>query len=261
MLTEKQIERYSRQISIGDIGEEGQMKLLSSKVLIIGAGGLGSPCALYLASAGTGTIGIADSDTVELSNLNRQILHFSSDINKNKVDSARDKVLSMNPGINVKTYDIRVNRENISALINDYDFIVDATDNFESKFLINDACVINGKSFSHAGVHRFGGQTFTYSPGHSCYRCLYSCPPENDDPPGNESGGIIGFVPGIIGSIQSGEAVRYILGTGDLLLDRILIFDGLRMDFRFMKTERDKHCPVCGDFPEIKNLSRWKFKL
>lgn len=254
MLSEKQLKRYNRQIIINDIGQEGQKRLLKSSVLIIGAGGLGSPAALYLAAAGVGRIGIADGDHVEISNLQRQVLYSTQDTGKKKVDSASEKISGLNPDVRVDAYHTTINNSNITGLIQKYDFIIDATDNFKSKFLINDACVINRMPYSHAGVLGFEGQTFTYLPGHACYRCIFSRPPEKGDVPEPVEAGIIGFVPGTIGAIQAGEAVRYFLGLGDLLCNRVLVFNGLNMDFKIMKISPDPDCPVCGINSIIKNL-------
>ncbi len=259
MLSEEQLKRYNRQIIIDEIGLKGQEKLLNASVLVIGAGGLGSPATIYLAAAGIGTIGIADSDIVELSNLQRQVLHHTSDLGKKKTESAKKKLAALNPGVTVNTYNFFVDSNNISGLISKYDFIIDATDNFKSKFLINDACVINSKAFSHAGVQGFEGQTFTYLPGHSCYRCIFSRPPDNGDVPEPAEAGVIGFVPGIIGTIQSGEAIKYLLGIGDLLLDKILVFNGSKYDFKIMNIKPDPECPVCGRNPVITNLKNWNY--
>ncbi len=254
MLSKDQIERYGRQIIIDEIGAEGQEKLFQSKIFIIGAGGLGSPVAIYLASAGVGTIGIADSDNVELSNLQRQVIHFTSDINRSKVDSAQDKISQMNPDVHVSTCCERISAQNIEELIVDYDFIIDCTDNFPAKFLINDACVLNQKPFSHAGVLKFQGQTFTYVPGNACYRCLFGEPPPEGDVPSTSEQGVVGITPGIVGTIQAAEALRYVLGVGDLLINRVLTIDGLTMDFRILKIKQDKNCPICGEQPSITKL-------
>ncbi len=254
MLSEKQVERYNRQILIKDIGSRGQEKLLQAKVLIIGSGGLGSPAAMYLAAAGVGIIGIADGDTVDLSNLQRQIIHSTSDLNRPKVDSAREKIESINPDTRILTYNERISAHNIKNLIMDYDFIIDCTDNFPAKFLINDACVLYQKPFSHAGVLKFHGQTFTYLPGNACFRCLFKELPSKEDVPASSEQGIIGVTAGIGGTIQAAETLRYILGIGDLLINRVLSFDGFIMEFRTLRIKRDKDCPVCGENPEITEL-------
>ena len=234
---EEQMARYQRHLVIDEIGMEGQQKLFDAKVLVIGAGGLGSPAALYLAAAGTGTLGIADPDQVELSNLQRQIMHTTDSLGKPKAESARRAVAAINPYAVVNVYKIFVDKDNI----------IDATDNFSSKFLINDACVKAGKPFSHAGVTRFQGQLFTYVPGNSpCYRCLFKePPPEGAVPTGNQAG-ILGAVCGVTGSLQAMEAVKYITGAGDLLTGRMLVFDALGMKFRTVKFQKDKDCNVCS---------------
>lgn len=242
----EQLERYSRHIVIKEIGIKGQEKLLNSKILIIGAGGLGSPAALYLAAAGAGTLGIADPDIVELSNLQRQIMHKTESIGKPKAESAKIAVKSINPGINVNIYKIFADKDNIAQIIKEYDFIIDATDNFTSKFLINDICVKEGKAFSHAGVTRFQGQLFTYVPGAPCYRCFFKEPPLEGAVEKGSKAGIIGAVCGVTGSLQAMEAVKYITGTGELLTGKFLIFDLLAMKFRTVKFKKDRDCVVCS---------------
>ncbi len=255
MLSEEQIERYSRHIILKEIGGKGQKKLLDGRVIIIGAGGLGSPIALYLAAAGVGTIGIADSDAVELSNLQRQIAHHTKDIGTPKVQSAREKIEAMNPDVRVVSYHARVNSANILDITEGYDFVIDATDNFAAKFLINDACVLSGKPFSHGGIQHFIGQTLTYVPGESaCYRCIFPDPPPRDALPTCSRAGVLGVLPGVIGVIQATEALKYLLGTGELLLGRILIYDALAMNFRTVQVRRNPHCPICGENPTIKEL-------
>lgn len=237
--------RYSRQIMLDEIGTDGQEKLLKSSVLIIGAGGLGSPAALYLAAAGIGTIGIADEDIVDLSNLQRQILHNVTDIGKAKISSAKTMVENLNPDVHINTYQVRIAEENILQIINEYDFVLDCTDNFTSKFLINDACVTAGKPYSHAGVMGFQGQLMTVIPKQTpCYRCVFENPPPEDT---NKKLGIIGTVCGVIGSLQAMEAIKYILNIGELLTETMLTFDGLTMNFRKIRLpERDDLCPACG---------------
>ena len=247
-LSSEQIERYARHISLQEVGAEGQKKLLNSKVLIIGAGGLGSPAAMYLAAAGVGTVGIADADNVDLSNLQRQIIHTKNDVGKAKALSAKETMENMNPDVVVKIHNIFVNEKNIKTLIKDYDFILDCTDNFESKFLINDACVEEGKPFSHAGVYRFQGQLMTYVPSAGpCYRCIFGAPPPKGSVPSGKQSGIMGVVPGVIGSLQATEAIKYIIGVGELLTGCLLVFDALKMEFRKVKfSETSKDCKVCG---------------
>lgn len=253
-LSESQIERYSRQIILKEVGGKGQEKLLNSRVLIIGAGGLGSPCALYLAAAGVGTIGIVDGDKVELSNLQRQIIHSTADVRKEKVVSAREKMVALNPDVKVETFPYRVNARNIKAVIREYDFVIDGTDNFTAKFLINDACVMESKPFSHAGILRFQGQTMTYVPGSTCYRCIFSAPPPAGVIPTCSQAGILGAVAGILGTIQAAEALKFITGAGELLTGRLLLFDALSMDYRVINIKRNKGCPLCGENPVIIEL-------
>lgn len=252
----EQLERYSRHIILKEVGVKGQKKLLSSKVLIIGAGGLGAPAAMYLAAAGIGTIGIADADEVDLSNLQRQIIHSTADIGKAKVQSAEETMKAINPDVTVNTYRTFVESENISRLIADYDFIIDGTDNFPAKFLINDACVMAEKPFSHAGIIRFKGQLMTYVPGKGpCYRCVFKDPPPKDAVPTCKQAGVIGAMGGVIGSLQAMEAIKYILGTGELLTGYLLTYDALKMEFRKIKLPEDtSECPVCGKHPTITQL-------
>ena len=254
--TNEQLERYSRHIILKEIGVKGQKKLLNAKVLIIGAGGLGAPAALYLAAAGVGTIGIADADVVDLSNLQRQVIHTTNDIGKKKVESAAETMRAINPDVVVNTYYQFVNSENILELIKDYDFILDGTDNFPAKFLINDACVMAKKPLSHAGIIRFKGQLTTIIPGEGpCYRCIFKDPPPKDAVPTCKQAGVIGAMGGVIGSLQAMEAVKYITGTGDLLVGYLLTYDALKMEFHKIKLPpRGKGCAVCSDTPTITEL-------
>jgi len=255
MFTEEQIERYSRHIILKEVGGKGQKKLLGGKVMIIGAGGLGSPIALYLAAAGVGTIGIADADLVELSNLQRQIAHQTKDIGVPKVLSAREKMEAMNPDVRVNTYHEWISAANIRNIIEGYDFIIDGTDNFAAKFLINDACVLAGKPYSHGGILHFVGQAMTYIPGESpCYRCIFPTPPPKDTIPTCSQAGVLGVLPGVIGMIQATEALKYLLGMGELLASRLLIYDALAMTFRTVQLRRNAHCPICGENPTITEL-------
>jgi molybdopterin-synthase adenylyltransferase len=255
VFTDEQIERYSRHIILKEVGGKGQKKLLAGKVMIIGAGGLGAPIALYLAAAGVGTIGIADADTVDLSNLQRQVIHHTPDIGKPKVESAREKMQAINPDVKVITYQTWVNAENILDIIGDYDFIIDGTDNFAAKFLINDACVLAGKPYSHGGILRFDGQTITVMPGQStCYRCIFNAPPPKEAIPTCSQAGVIGVLPGVLGTIQATEAIKFLLGQGELLTNRLLTYDALRMRFREVPLRRNANCPVCGETPTITEL-------
>lgn len=256
-LTDQQLERYSRHITLKEIGVRGQKKLLAAKVLIIGAGGLGAPAAMYLAAAGVGTIGIADCDSVELSNLQRQIIHTTDDIGKPKVQSAAETIKSLNPDVEIITYHEYLNSKNIASIIAEYDFIIDGADNFPTKFLINDACVLGHKPFCHAGILRFEGQLMTYVPDVSpCYRCVFEAPPPKDAVPSCREAGVIGAMAGIIGAMQALEAVKYITGQGELLTGSMLVFDGLKMEWRKVKLpKRNPLCPICGDTPTITELA------
>ena len=254
--TNEQLERYSRHIILKEVGVKGQKKLLNAKVLIIGAGGLGAPAALYLAAAGVGTIGIADADEVDLSNLQRQVIHATGDIGKPKVESARESMEDINPDVTVNTYHTFVTSENIMDLIRDYDFILDGTDNFPAKFLINDACVMAGKPFCHAGIIRFQGQLMTYIPGQGpCYRCVFRNPPPKDAVPTCKQAGVIGAMAGVIGCLQALEAIKYITGAGKNLTGNLLTYDALNNDFHKIKLPpRSRTCPVCGEHPTITQL-------
>lgn len=255
MLTEDQIQRYSRHIVLKEVGGKGQRKLLDGKVLIIGAGGLGAPIALYLAAAGVGTIGIADADVVDVSNLQRQVIHFTPDVGRPKVVSAAEKIRAINPDVTVKVYQEMVTAANIAALIAEYDFVIDGTDNFAAKYLINDACVLAGKPYSHGGILQFIGQAITVQPGQSpCYRCLIPQAPPSDVIPSCSQAGVIGVLPGVIGSIQATEAVKFLLGKGTLLTGRMLMYDALEMEFHNVEIARNPQCPVCCDQPTITEL-------
>ena len=252
-MTDEQLERYSRHIILKEVGAKGQKKLLNSKVLIIGAGGLGAPAAMYLAAAGVGHIGIVDMDKVDLSNLQRQVIHTTDDLGKAKVESAKETMTAINPDVEVETYRIFVNASNIRELIRDYDFIIDGTDNFPAKFLINDACVLEKKPFVHAGIIRFQGQVMTYVPNEGpCYRCVFKNPPPNDAIPTCKQAGVIGAMAGTIGTLQAMETIKYIVGKGKLLTGYLLTYDALTMEFRKIKLPSDTHnCAVCGDHPTI----------
>lgn len=252
--SEDRILRYSRHILLQDIGVEGQEKIAAGRVLIVGAGGLGAPAAFYLAAAGVGTIGIIDGDTVDLSNLQRQIIHFTDDVGRPKVESAREKLNRLNPDVNVVTYRALFTAANAFEILGDYDFVVDGTDNFPAKFLVNDACVLAGKAFSHGGILRFDGQTFTHSPGSACYRCLFHSPPPPGSVPTCSQAGVLGAVAGMLGTIQATETLKYLTGTGDLLTDRLLSFNAKAMTFRTVHVRRSDKCPVCGSNPTVTSL-------
>ena len=253
----EQLERYSRHIILKEVGAKGQRKLLNSRVLVIGTGGLGAPAAMFLAAAGVGTIGLVDFDAVELSNLQRQIIHLTKDVGKPKVISGKETINEMNPDVDVVTYQEGVSSANILDIIKDrdYDFIIDGTDNFPAKFLINDACVLAGKPFSHAGIIRFQGQTLTFLPGQGpCYRCIFQNPPPPDAVPTCKQAGVIGVMGGVIGTIQATEAIKYVLGVGELLNGHLLTYDALKLEFRKVKLSRRKSCQVCGENPTITEL-------
>lgn len=253
--TEEQIKRYSRHIILPEVGGKGQKKLLSSKVLLIGAGGLGSPAAYYLAAAGVGTIGIVDFDVVDLSNLQRQILHSTNDIGKPKVESAKETLTALNPDVKVIPYKEKLTSENIMEIIRDYDVIVDGCDNFPTRYLVNDACVLSGKVNVHGSIFRFEGQATVFDPKNGpCYRCLYPVPPPPGMVPSCQEAGVLGVLPGIIGTIQAVETIKILLGIGNTLTGRLLLFDALRMSFRELKLKKDPACPVCGSNATIKHL-------
>jgi molybdopterin-synthase adenylyltransferase len=243
MLTEDQVRLYQRNILLPGVGAEGQEKICSGKVLIVGAGGLGSAAALYCAAAGVGVIGIVDHDRVELSNLQRQILHTTESIGLWKTHSAKRTLAALNNSIRINAYQERLCAETASDILGNYDFVIDCTDNFQSKFFINDACVRSGLPFSHAGVLEFYGQTMTVLPGKSaCYRCVFQNPPALALPPG----GILGSVAGMLGAIQATEAIKFLIGKGDLLTDALLTVDTLSMEFRKVRVQKKVGCPACG---------------
>ncbi len=237
--------RFARQISMPAIGIKGQRKLRAARILIIGAGGLGSPAAFYLAAAGVGTIGLVDNDLVELSNLQRQILHTTADLSRQKTVSAAEKLHALNPDIIIRKHNQRFSPLNAVQLVKQYDFVIDATDNFQSKFMIANICHAARIPYSHGGVLDFLGQTMTVIPGKTaCYRCIFQQPPEEDK--NGIQRGPLGVVPGVIGTIQATEAIKYILNIGDMLTNRILVYDALKMDFRILKIKSNKRCPLCG---------------
>jgi molybdopterin/thiamine biosynthesis adenylyltransferase len=240
---------------LAQVGEAGQQKLLSSKVLIVGVGGLGSPAAVYLAAAGIGTIGIVDADKVELANLQRQIIHYTSDLGLEKVKSAKTKIQAINPDVVVRTYNQQAKADNIREIIREYDFVIDATDNFPSKFLINDACFFEKIPFSHAGVLRFDGQLMTVLPGKTaCYRCIFHSLPSADVARSCSQAGILGVLPGVIGTLQATEAIKFLLGIGGLLTDTLLTYNALTMEFRKVRFPRNPSCPLCSSNPTITEL-------
>jgi len=254
-LTEQQIERYSRHIILPQIGGAGQEKLLASRVLVIGAGGLGAPAALYLAAAGVGTIGLLDGDEVDLTNLQRQIIHHTNDVGRRKVASAQEKINAINPDVTVRTYDIWARADTIRDVVREYDFVIDGVDNFPAKFLINDACYFERIPFSHAGILQFEGQLLTVLPGRTaCYRCLFRAPPPPGSVPSCGQAGVLGVLPGVVGSLQATEAIKHLLGIGDLLTDFLLTYSALTMDFRKVRVKRSPDCPLCGPNATITTL-------
>ncbi|MCH6566885.1 MAG: molybdopterin-synthase adenylyltransferase MoeB [Nitrospinae bacterium] len=251
-LTDTEMERYSRQIRIPEVGIKGQIKLLDSKVLLIGAGGLGCPSAIYLAAAGVGTIGIVDNDVVDLSNLQRQILHHTSSLGTPKTESAKAALHAINPSIEVNTYQEKLSSANVMEIIEPYDIIVDGSDNFPTRYLINDACVWTGKPNVHGSVFRFEGQVTLFNPYQGpCYRCLYPNPTPPDLAPSCADAGVLGVLPGVVGLLQAVETIKFIIGEGDSLAGRLITYDALTTSFREFKLRRDLGCPVCGENPTI----------
>ena len=257
-LAPDQAQRYSRHLLIPEVGERGQLKLLSSKVLLIGAGGLGSPAALYLAAAGVGTLGIVDSDVVDATNLQRQILHNTERLGRSKVESARETIAALNPDVTVVGYEERLTAANIDRIIAGYDVVVDGSDNFPTRYLVNDASVKHKIPVVHGSIYRFEGQATVFKPFDGgpfergpCYRCLFHQPPPPELAPSCAEAGVLGVLPGIIGSIQASEAIKLLLGIGEPLIGRYLLFDALDTTFREVKLRRDPECPVCGEHPTI----------
>jgi len=254
VMTEEQIRRYSRHLILPEVGGAGQRKLLNSRVLLIGAGGLGSPVALYLAAAGVGTLGIVDFDVVDLSNLQRQILHHGHDVGRPKVQSAVDTIGDLNPDVKVIPYQEALSSENVRRIFADFDVVVNGCDNFPTRYLVNDACVFLGKPMVDGSIFKFEGQATVFLPGHGCYRCLYPAPPPPGVVPGCAEAGVLGVVCGVIASIQGVETIKLLLGLGEPLVGRLVFFDALAMEFRQVKYRRDPACPVCGDHPTITDL-------
>ncbi|MBM4119638.1 MAG: molybdopterin-synthase adenylyltransferase MoeB [Nitrospira sp.] len=253
--TDEQVTRYSRHILLPEVGGKGQKKIAQARILIIGAGGLGAPAAFYLAAAGVGTIGLIDSDTVDLSNLQRQIIHYTPDVGRSKVLSAKEKIQALNPDVRVVIHETRFVADNALQLIADYDVVIDGVDNFPAKFLINDACIMSNKPLVHGGILRFDGRVTTILPKKSaCYRCVFKQPPPAGLVASCQEAGVIGALAGIIGTIQATEALKLVLGIGRPLTDRLMDYDAKKATFREIKTKRNPHCPVCSDQPTITTL-------
>jgi adenylyltransferase/sulfurtransferase len=254
-LSHDEIRRYSRHLIMPEVGLEGQQKLKAARVLCIGAGGLGSPATLYLAAAGVGTIGLVDFDVVDFSNLQRQILHGTSDVGRPKLESARETLSDINPGVNIETHEAALSSENALDILRDYDLVIDGTDNFPTRYLVNDACVLLGKPNVYGSIFRFEGQASIFATQEGpCYRCLYAEPPPPGLVPSCAEGGVLGVLPGIIGTIQATEAVKLIIGAGTPLIGRLLVFDALRMHFRELRLRKNPSCPICGEHRTIHEL-------
>jgi len=253
--TDEQIERYSRHIILPEVGGSGQQKMLEARVLLLGAGGLGSPAAYYLAAAGIGNLGIVDFDQVDLSNLQRQIIHSTERIGMLKTESAKKTIQALNPDVNVTLYNEKMDSSNIMSLIKEYDYVVDGSDNFPTRYLVNDACVMKNKTLIHGSIYRFEGQVTVFKPGDGpCYRCLYPEPPPPGMVPNCQEGGVLGVLAGVIGNLQVVEVLKLILGIGKPLVGKLLIYDALNTEFRNLRLRKDANCPVCSEKPTIKEL-------
>jgi sulfur-carrier protein adenylyltransferase/sulfurtransferase len=254
--TPEQVQRYARHLILPEVGGAGQRKLLNTSVLLLGAGGLGSPAAMYLAAAGVGKLGILDFDAVDASNLQRQLLHGVEDLGRPKVDSAEDTLQGLNPDLQVVKHPVHVNSENAFEIFRPYDLIVDGTDNFPTRYLANDAAYLLGKPLVYGAIYRFEGQmtVFDAAHGHGCYRCLFPTPPPPGAVPSCAEAGVFGVLPGIIGSLMAFETIKYVLGIGDSLVGRLLVFEGMDMSFRTLNLRRNPQCPLCGDNPTVTQL-------
>jgi adenylyltransferase/sulfurtransferase len=254
-LSSQEVARYSRHLIMPEVGMDGQKRLKAASVLLIGAGGLGSPLGLYLAAAGVGRIGLVDFDVVDFSNLQRQVLHGTPDVGRPKLQSARDRLQAINPEVRIDLYETHLTSANALQILGPYDIVIDGTDNFPTRYLVNDACVLLGKPNVYGSIFRFDGQATVFAPGHGpCYRCLYPEPPPPGEVPSCAEGGVLGVLPGLVGCIQATEAVKLILGRGEPLIGRLLLYDALEMRFREFKVRRNPKCPMCGDNPTIKQL-------
>ena len=253
-LTPDQVKRYSRHIIMGDVGSKGQRALMGSKALIIGAGGLGSPSAIYLSLAGVGTVGIVDFDVVELSNLQRQVLHHTADVGRPKVQSAVDNIKAYNPDVNVVVHETRLESDNAMEIISQYDLVINGADNFATRYLVNDACYLLNKPLVDGSILIFDGQAPVFLPGEGCYRCLFPSPPPPGMVPNCAEAGVLGALTGLVGSIQATEALKYFLGIGESLSSRLLLIDALSMTFREVRLKKNPKCPLCGDNPTVTEL-------
>jgi sulfur-carrier protein adenylyltransferase/sulfurtransferase len=247
--------RYARHLILPEVGPEGQRRLKGARVLLVGAGGLGSPASMYLAAAGVGTIGLVEFDVVDATNLQRQILHDTADVGRPKLDSARERLEAINPNVRFEPHPFRLTSENAMGIVRAYDLVVDGSDNFPTRYLVNDACVLAGKPYVYGSIFRFEGQVSVFgAEGGPCYRCLFSEPPPPGLVPSCAEGGVLGVLPGIVGSLQALEALKLLLGIGEPMVGRLLMFDALRMQFRELRLRRDAACPVCGDEPTVREL-------
>jgi len=253
-LTPDQVKRYSRHIIMGDVGSKGQRALMGSRALIIGAGGLGSPSAIYLSLAGVGTVGIVDFDVVELSNLQRQVLHHTADVGRPKVQSAVDNIKAYNPDVNVVVHETRLESDNAMEIISQYDLVINGADNFATRYLVNDACYLLNKPLVDGSILIFDGQATVFLPGEGCYRCLFPSPPPPGMVPNCAEAGVLGALTGLVGSIQATEALKYFLGIGESLSSRLLLIDALSMTFREVRLKKNPKCPLCGDNPTVTEL-------
>ncbi|HEU5217677.1 MAG TPA: molybdopterin-synthase adenylyltransferase MoeB [Gemmatimonadales bacterium] len=254
-LSPSELIRYARHLTLAEVGAAGQERLKAARVLLVGAGGLGSPAALYLAAAGVGTIGIVDADLVELSNLQRQVLHGTGTVGRPKAESARERLLDLNPQVRVVTHPFRLTSANALDLLKEYDFCIDGSDNFPTRYLVNDASVLLGRPYIYGSIFRFDGQVSVFgAPGGPCYRCLFSEPPPPDLVPSCAEAGVLGVLPGLVGSLQALEAIKRILGVGDLLIGRLLLVDALKVQFREIEVRPDPACAVCGEHPTVTGL-------
>lgn len=259
-LTSTQKRRYNRHLILDGFGKEGQQRLLQSKVLIVGAGGLGSPTSLYLAAAGVGTIGLVDGDVVNLTNLQRQVIHTTPDVGRPKVDSAEEKLQAINPDVHIVKHEVFLSEDNALELIRPYDFVIDGTDNFAAKYLVNDACVMLDKALCMGGISRYAGQVMTHRPGTACYRCLFPEPPAISEVETCATVGVLGSIAGMLGTVQATEAIKCLTGVGEPLFNALLSFDALTMQWQRFDFKKNEECPLCGQHPSITRLKEYAFQ-